>query len=168
MEPIQEPIEVTFDLLATKKQRLINAVTDTAITVIFYLLVLLLIVLLYKLGDIEGPMFWLTHVNGLENYLLFMIVAFLYYVVCEACAGATLGKFITHTKVLTEEGQKPSFGAVVIRSLARLIPFEGFSFIGEYSIGWHDQLSKTVVVDIHKYDREVRFKKYAGGVNYPI
>lgn len=166
MKHTHETIEVTFDLLATKKQRLINAVADTAITVILYLMALLVIVLLNKLADIDGPMFWLKHASGLETYLLYMALALLYYVICETSTGATLGKFITHTKVLTEDGQEPSFSTIIVRSLARLIPFEAFSFIGEYSAGWHDQLSKTVVVDIHKFDKEIRFKKHLEGVNY--
>ena len=69
-----------------------------------------------------------------------------YYFFMEAGFGQTLGKMITGTKVVDEQGDQPEFSAIGIRSICRLIPFEFISFFGPKTIGWHDSLSKTYVV----------------------
>jgi len=61
--------------------------------------------------------------------------------------GKTPGKWMTRTRVVTEKGNKPTFLNILGRSAARLIPFEPFSFLGSGPGGWHDTLSKTLVVD---------------------
>ncbi len=80
--------------------------------------------------------------NLILNYLLYVA----YYIVMEASFGKTVGKMVTGTEVISADGGKPTFGQIVGRSFARLIPFEAFSFLGEKAIGWHDSLSKTLVV----------------------
>ena len=76
-----------------------------------------------------------------------LLLFLLYFVGMEAATGATIGKLLTGTKVVNEQGQKPSFGQIIGRSFARLIPFEPFSFFfGDNTTGWHDSLSKTKVI----------------------
>lgn len=80
-------------------------------------------------------------------YLLALAIPFFYYVLCEYYLdGRTLAKFITKTKVVKEDGSKPSFVNLMGRTLARFIPFEPFSFFGALPKGWHDTLSKTIVI----------------------
>ncbi|NLA48703.1 MAG: RDD family protein [Bacteroidales bacterium] len=86
--------------------------------------------------------------NELINYLFGSIVGIIYYCVLEATTGKTIAKFITKTKVVNEEGEKPDFGTILLRTLCRLIPFEPFSFLGSDNSGWHDKLSKTRVIEI--------------------
>jgi len=87
-----------------------------------------------------------------EDYSLFftllgLVAIFFYYFIQEAAWGKTLGKVITGTKVVDENGNKPSAGVIAKRTLCRFIPFEPFSFLtGNYPIGWHDKISKTRVV----------------------
>jgi type II secretory pathway pseudopilin PulG len=51
--------------------------------------------------------------------------------------------------VVNLDGTKPSFLRIVGRSLCRDIPFEVLSFLfGEYPYGWHDRISKTMVVPV--------------------
>ena len=69
-----------------------------------------------------------------------------YYFFMESATGQTLGKMVTGTKVVDENGNKPALGSIFVRCLCRLIPFEQFSFFGPKTIGWHDSLSKTYVV----------------------
>lgn len=85
--------------------------------------------------------------NKLEMLLFNCVVFFCYYTVLEGTAGRTLGKLITKTKVVMEDGSKPDLKSVAIRSVSRLIPFEAFSFLGS-NIGWHDSLSNTRVVKV--------------------
>ena len=70
----------------------------------------------------------------------------IYYVPQEAFWGRTIGKLITGTRVVSEDGGPASFGQVVGRTFARMIPFEPFSFFGSTASGWHDSLSHTRVV----------------------
>ncbi|WP_224999370.1 RDD family protein [Cesiribacter sp. SM1] len=85
-----------------------------------------------------------------ENLLGFFWY-FGYYIFFEyALNGRTIGKMITRTRVLDEKGGKPGFGQVVGRTFARMIPFEAFSFLGDSSIGWHDSLPGTLVIDEKK------------------
>jgi uncharacterized RDD family membrane protein YckC len=53
---------------------------------------------------------------------------------------------ITGCKVVNEKGGRPSFGQILGRTFARLIPFEAFSFLGTTGRGLHDSVAKTFVV----------------------
>ena len=87
---------------------------------------------------------------------------FLYYFLLEACWGKTIGKWILGLKVVDVDGNKPTRGAIALRTLCRFIPFEEFTFLFGY--GWtktgklkgnlHDQLSGTYVVSEKKIDRD--------------
>lgn len=80
-------------------------------------------------------------------YVLSFGIFFLYYFILEACTGKTIAKYITRTRVITEQGGKPSFAKAFIRSLCRFIPFDNFSFIvSSNPIGWHDSIAGTFVV----------------------
>jgi hypothetical protein len=48
--------------------------------------------------------------------------------------------------VVDENGNKPEYQTIMIRSLCRLIPFDALSFLGATSRGWHDSISRTYVV----------------------
>jgi uncharacterized RDD family membrane protein YckC len=62
--------------------------------------------------------------------LLDTMWALIYYVAQEALWSRTLGKLITGTKVVNEDGSKLTFGRALGRTLCRLIPFEPLSFLG--------------------------------------
>jgi uncharacterized RDD family membrane protein YckC len=80
-------------------------------------------------------------------YAVGIIVFLGYHLICESLFQKTLGKVITKTKVVDREGNKPTFLRILGRSLARYIPFEPLSYlIGKHPMGWHDSLSKTLVV----------------------
>jgi uncharacterized RDD family membrane protein YckC len=79
--------------------------------------------------------------------ILTILIYVTYYSVFEYFFGKTPAKFITRTKVVTLDGDKPSFSHILKRSLIRLIPIEWISFFGHYPIGWHDKWSGTQVVD---------------------
>jgi uncharacterized RDD family membrane protein YckC/ribosomal protein L40E len=73
---------------------------------------------------------------------------FLYYLITESLWQKSIAKFITKTKVVTECGGVPEAKHIIKRSLVRLIPFDAFSFLSQYPVGWHDKWSGTrVIVD---------------------
>ncbi|MFQ6309844.1 RDD family protein [Lysobacter capsici] len=85
------------------------------------------------------------------NIVIGYAVVVLYYVPLEGMFGVTLGKLVTGTRVVDEQGRPPSWGQVLGRTFARFIPFEAFSvlFAREDRVsGWHDRLPKTLVVRI--------------------
>ena len=76
-----------------------------------------------------------------------LLTLVLYYFVTEYLLGATLAKLIMGYKVVETNTWGPASGRqILIRTICRFIPFEGFSFIAENPYGWHDSLSRTAVI----------------------
>lgn len=67
-----------------------------------------------------------------------------YYFLFEFFLGKTPGKYLTRTRVVTHKGGKPGIRKILIRSVARLVPYDYFSFI--FGQGLHDSISGTVVI----------------------
>ena len=98
-------------------------------------------------AGIHGPLAWVEGLSRIGEFLAECVVALFYYVLMEGTFGLTLGKLITGTRVVDDSGQRPSWTAIMGRTLARFVPFEAFSFFGNGG-GWHDRWSGTMVVDI--------------------
>lgn len=77
--------------------------------------------------------------------ILAILIPPFYYIIFEGLFQKTLGKLITGTKVLMENGSKPDLKHILGRTFARMIPFEPLSVLFN-TRGWHDTLSKTIVV----------------------
>ena len=90
--------------------------------------------------------------NQLVNLFAGWIVTLVFYVLLEGTTGRTLGKQLMGTRVVSESGEKATFGQILGRSVARFIPFEPFSFLfchdTGHPSGWHDRLSRTMVVEV--------------------
>ena len=91
----------------------------------------------------------------LYKWIFTILVMVLYYSGSEFLFdGKTLGKYITATRVVRIDGQPLSFQKVLVRSLARFIPFESISFLLQLQSkkpgGWHDHLTQTIVVEDYK------------------
>ena len=79
--------------------------------------------------------------------LVALLLFFGYYTVMEATFdGKTLGKFITRTRAVRDDGSALGWDKAALRSICRFIPFEPFSLLGG-GRGWHDSIAKTVVVN---------------------
>lgn len=84
-------------------------------------------------------------------FLLLMLLIGYYWVSEFALGGRTIGKMVTGTRVVYDDGSRPSAGSILGRTLARAVPFEVFSiFFNEDRVMWHDQWSHTMVVDVKK------------------
>ena len=80
----------------------------------------------------------------LLNVIIF-IVYVLYFTVFEGLTnGKTLGKLITKTRAVKEDGSPITFADAFKRSLSRLVPFEPLSAFGDRL--WHDKWTKTIVI----------------------
>lgn len=91
---------------------------------------------------------YFEQMGKLEEFVWGFIIGMFYYSFFEALTGRSIAKFITGTKVVDENGNKPTFDAILLRSLCRYIPFNAFSFLGSDAVGWHDSFSKTRVIKI--------------------
>ena len=78
-------------------------------------------------------------------YVLFFGTFIAYYAILEIKFQKTVGKFVTKTKVVKMNGEKPENGDIISRTFCRLIPFDRISFLFMKN-GIHDMLSKTKVV----------------------
>ena len=87
--------------------------------------------------------------NGTSEYWLFLFIILvlnyiLYYPLCEKLFhGRTIGKLVTGTKAVKEDGSPLSFKDALLRSLVRMVPFEPLSGFGT---PWHDSWTNTTVI----------------------
>ncbi|WP_034257709.1 RDD family protein [Altibacter lentus] len=82
---------------------------------------------------------------SLIGYILIFGTFIAYYALMEIKFQKTIGKFVTKTKVVKMNGEKPTDGDIITRTFCRLIPFDRLSFLFVKN-GIHDFLSKTKVV----------------------
>lgn len=81
----------------------------------------------------------------LIGYILILGTFIAYYAIMEIKFQKTVGKFVTKTKVVKINGEKPENRDIISRTFCRLIPFDRLSFLFMKN-GIHDMLSKTKVV----------------------
>lgn len=151
---------VTDEMLASKGKRLLNYFIDLAF---FYALFMLLGMLLYLIAELttnEELIYFLIELenfNPLIDRLLTAVLLVIYYVILESLSQKSIGKLITRTKVVLENGEKPAFEVFIKRSLCRIIPFDQLSFLGKK--GWHDSISKTYVIDDKVFEEQKNHHK---------
>lgn len=138
-------------MLASRTKRFVNNLIDlTPFYIISYGLIYSLFYLGEYLDNYELSQL-LMNLSYLEELIIDSIIIVFYYFIFESLSFRSLGKHATNTIVIMNNGQAPTPKDVLIRSLCRIIPFDGLSFLGTNGKGWHDVLSKTYVVDIEKF-----------------
>jgi uncharacterized RDD family membrane protein YckC len=138
--------------LASKGKRFVNFIVDYILYYIIFQIIFTIILLTFVQGyqnfvinnNLSTTMISIF-ILLLNNLFYMMFMSFQEYLL----KGRTIGKYLTGTKVVKEDGSIPEMKDYFIRSLCRLIPFEAFSFLGE--TGWHDSISKTRVVNNSEY-----------------
>ncbi len=128
-----------------KGTRFLNYLLDLVVIIVLNMIVGLFLGIL--IGAFNPDLIYLFDSKAF-NYLIGAIVIFTYFTIIEGTTGTSLGKLITGTKVVDEDGKRPTLNTVMIRSVSRLVPFDNFSFFGDH--GWHDKWSNTKVVKVVK------------------
>lgn len=156
MEGIQrKPFKITDELLAALEQRFINWFLDTVMLIVLSVIFIFIIATVStSYGNKVLPTYLL--INPIGQFTFITITRLIYYVSFETLFGRTVGKFVTQTIVVDENGEPANHQTILIRTLCRLIPFYEFSFFGIPTRGWHDSISKTFVVDKKKLDETKR------------
>ena len=145
--------QVTEDLLASHSQRFLNLLMD-------YIAQLFLFIIAFSIfsviAETNGNKDFMANFikNDIAQYTFVTCIALFYYNVFEIFFARTVGKFITQTIVVDENGEKPNHETILVRTLCRLIPFEILSFLGMPARGWHDRISKTYVVNKDLLDQK--------------
>lgn len=142
---IFEQEEIPFEH-ATTGQRFVNFLIDSIVVYALFFGVIFIL-----------AMFSPTFANMLINsdndtgsklmvQLVAVIVMVLAYVLIEGLfKGKSLGKLITKTRAVQEDGHNLiTWKQVFLRSISRVVPFETLSGFSGHP--WHDKWSKTIVV----------------------
>ena len=125
--------------------RFVHFIIDTIAWIIatfvsVFLLGVLLKILSISLNDEFAREYAMSF--GLAIYIITYIC---YYYIMEVKYQKTVAKFITKTKVVTNNGSKPNEKDILARTLFRLIPFDRISFLFTQN-GFHDRLSNTRII----------------------
>ena len=146
INPYESPKSNPFELEETLEPVTVGKIIRLLNFFVDYIMQVILIMLVYFLFLIIGGESAAKTIESIPQFFLGLISLLLYYIVMEASTGRTVGKMVTGTKVVDEEGRTPTFGQVIGRTFARMIPFEALTFLGSETRGWHDSMSNTYVV----------------------
>ncbi|RYY41144.1 MAG: RDD family protein [Chitinophagaceae bacterium] len=154
IDPVQTPPDHEQDLFtnmapvlvqANAGKRLLNLIIDR---VAFY-------AFLYVIGLIWGLVSPGTigvlediAANRIVDMLLTMLLFAIYMGAQEAMfKGKSLGKFITGTRAVYNDGGTINTSTAFTRGISRIVPLEPFSALGTPTYPWHDKWTDTIVID---------------------
>lgn len=78
--------------------------------------------------------------------MFILMIAVSYYLIFEGISNKTIGKYLTKTKIIRNDGKQPSLIHIDVRTIIRIVPLDIFSYLFS-SNGWHDRFSKTIVIE---------------------
>lgn len=91
------------------------------------------IVLFFVTGFVKDLVFADWNFSLISFFLMMGAIAFLYFVIAESVFGYTLGKRMFDLKVVTVNGNKPSFKKVFIRNISKIVfVFLILDLVGSY------------------------------------
>lgn len=142
-------------LLASERRRFVSCIFDFFFVFVTIFLSGIAVVIIGTIFNLDIYSMW---DSTLINYTYLVCFGFLMlnYLVLETLFGRSFGKLIMGTIVVNENGLKPDFVSILIRTLCRLIPFDGLSFLGKSGKIWHDSLSKTYVVNRKELKEKIK------------
>ena len=133
---------------AEKILRFVNFIIDYFISIIIVIVLYSLAILLYSLvtgTDYVVNADKLAEINKyIDRIITAILYAFVIYLTEFLTKGRSLGKLITGTMVVKDDGSLPTSEDFLKRNFSRIVPFDALSFLG--SRGWHDSWSDTKVV----------------------
>lgn len=91
--------------------------------------------------------------NLLDRLFTLLLYGLYMFVVEAAFKGKSLGKLITGTRAVNEDGTDVTVKAAFFRGLSRAVPFNAFSALGNPTYPWHDKWTKTYVIDERESNR---------------
>lgn len=150
-------VELSPTMFVQWHKRLLTLVIDIAMLCVIVIILGVIAGILALMGY-DGFALWFDEMDGLTDRVFTITIFVVYLFTMELLTQRTVGKYITGTMVVSEDGSKPEPRSIMIRALCRIISFEAFSFLGSYPRGWHDSASGTYVVDAKKYKEALNVK----------
>lgn len=134
-------------VLASQGKRFLNLIIDRVAYFFFSWFFSSFVAGLYT-----EALYELTGYSFILVYIINVIISLCFYALfmggVEAIfKGKSLGKLITGTKAVNENGSTISPKTALLRGLSRMVPFEVFSALGTPSYPWHDRWTRTYVID---------------------
>jgi uncharacterized RDD family membrane protein YckC len=146
--PYQEHLLDDFDytlVLAPSGKRFANYIVDV---IVFYIAWK---VFFYCLG-LKIAMTMIGPDDGKAAiYLKVFLIAFVFELGLMSAieffgGGRSIGKLLTRTRAVNDDGTPITFKTALLRRLTRMVPFEAFSALGSQAIPWHDRWTNTCVI----------------------
>ncbi|MCL2131880.1 MAG: RDD family protein [Lentimicrobiaceae bacterium] len=155
IEQIESELKVEIEENKQLNNRRVNSLTrfiHFIIDTIIWLIIAFIIspIIAFILGFIL--LFNVEEFAKLIGYLILFVTFIGYYYIMEVYCKKTVAKFITRTKVVTKNGNKPNKNDILIRTFCRLIPLDRVSFLFTRN-GFHDRLSDTIVIKDDKIEK---------------
>lgn len=92
---------------------------------------------------------------NLPGRLLILLFYGMYMGIIEAITkGRSLGKLITGTVAVNEDGSRIGGQTALLRGLCRAVPFNAFSALGVPCYPWHDRWTNSRVVELKDMKRD--------------
>jgi uncharacterized RDD family membrane protein YckC len=144
-QDILQDLEVNLAQASTGK-RLANYLIDLVVFYIFFFIFTFLVAFTNPetLNDLDTE----SSGFGLVDRLITMVMYGLYMFLIELLfKGKSLGKLITGTRAVNEDGSALTLKGAFIRGISRSVPFDALSALGTPSYPWHDKWANTYVID---------------------
>jgi uncharacterized RDD family membrane protein YckC len=130
---------------ASPGKRLANFVIDQLVVIAVIVLVL---VILNNVDHVMGErLLGMLATPLIGNLLAAFLYSFMMSVEEALMKGKSIGKLITGTRAVMEDGSAMNGERTFLRNLIRCVPFNQFSALGAPPNPWHDRWSHTLVID---------------------
>ena len=138
----------TYQLVqASSGKRFANYLIDMVffyLVVIFWIIILSLVYPSIQDSFDENDNLFGAFADRIIGLLLYALLMSLVEAIFR---GKSVGKLITGTKAVNEDGSDISFSTAFARGFSRAVPFNAFSALGHPCYPWHDKWTRTFVID---------------------
>ena len=132
--------------------RFANYLIDVVMAIIFYLAVAFVVIII-SIFFLPRLVEWADENSaamGLIEQASAYVIIPVYFILMEGLTkGRTVGKLITGTVAVRQDGTPLTWNNVIARSFSRVVPFESLS--GFSGTPWHDKWTDTTVVKKPSY-----------------
>ena len=136
---------ISDDIIATRQTRFTNYMIDYLVQIAIFFTLIMSSQIIAELINKPLSIAWLENMNKIQEYVFGAVISIVYYSFFESITARSIGKYVTNTIVVMEDGTKPPTETILRRSLYRIVPLNALSFLWGDRI-WHDKYTDTYVV----------------------
>lgn len=144
-QSVFDTVELYLEPAGTGR-RFANFLVDMIVAyVVVYGLVFVTVLLIPGLADTINEQSSSLSFLLLDRLITLLLWLLIYTFIEGVTKGRSLGKLLTSTVAVRQDGGPLTWKDAFMRSLIRMVPFEAFSGFSGYP--WHDKWSKTCVIN---------------------